>query len=136
MTIFHSYNYVKEDSCNKDGDNGSKFAAIKLRGGNSINRGGSNMAAAMLVKKICIEMAANDAGAHTTGTISISSSFLMQQTVGTQNPESLLQLAARIPNPNSVDFEMELDQTTSPNSLDVNMEVEESSDPNSKFFKC
>ena len=38
------------------------------------------MAAAMLVKKICIEMAANDAGLNTTGTISISSSFLMQQT--------------------------------------------------------
>ena len=89
------------------------------------------MAAALLVKKICIEMAANDAGANTTGTISISSSFLMQQTVGTQNPESLLQLAARIPNPNSVDFHMELDQTTSPNSLDVKMEVEENSDPNS-----
>ena len=83
------------------------------------------MAAALLVKKICIEMATNDAGPSTTGTISISSSSLMQQTVGTQNPESLLQLAARIPNPNSVDFEMELDQTTSPNSLDVKMEVEE-----------
>ena len=89
------------------------------------------MAAALLVKKICIEMATNDAGPSTTGTISISSSSLMQQTAGTQNLESLLQLAARIPNPNSVDFEMELDQTTSPNSLDVKMEVEETSDPNS-----
>ena len=55
----------------------------------------------------------------------------MQQTAGSQNRESLLQQAARIPNPNSVDVDMELDQTTNPNSMDVEMEVEETSDPNS-----
>ena len=55
----------------------------------------------------------------------------MQQTAGSQNRESLLQQAARIPNPNCVDVEMELDQTTNPNSMDVEMEVEETSNPNS-----
>ena len=78
---------------------------------NSINEGGSNTAAMPLVKKICIEMAANDAGPNIIDTISISSSFLMQQTTGTQNPESLLQLAEIIPNPNSVDVEMEVEET-------------------------
>ena len=38
---------------------------------------------------------------------------------------------AKIPNPNSMDVEMELDQTTNPNSMDVEMEVEETSDRNS-----
>jgi len=98
---------------------------------NSINEGGSNTAATPVVKKICIETAANNACPNNTGTRSISSCFLMQQTAGSQNRESLLQQAARIPNPNSVDVEMELDQTTNPNSMDVEMEVEETSDPNS-----
>ena len=98
---------------------------------NSINEGGSNTAATPLVKKICIETAANDPCPNNTGTRSISSCFLMQQTAGCQNRESLLQQATRIPNPNSMDVEMELDQTTNPNSMDVEMEVEETSDPNS-----
>ena len=111
---------------------------------NSINEGGSNKVATPLVKKICIETAPIDACPNNTGTRSISSCFLMQQTAGSQNRESvlqqtagsqnresLLQQAARIPNPNSVDVEMELDQTTNPNSMDVEMEVEETSDPNS-----
>ena len=98
---------------------------------NSINQGGSNTAATPLVKKICIETAANDPCPNNTGTRSISSCFLMQQTAGSQNRESLLQQAARIPNPNSMDVEMELDQTTNPNSMDVEMEVEETSNPNS-----
>ena len=98
---------------------------------NSINEGGSNTVATPLVNKICIETAPNDACPNNTGTRSISSCFLMQQTAGSQNRESLLQQAARIPNPNSVDVEMELDQTTNPNSMDVEMEVEETSDPNS-----
>ena len=98
---------------------------------NSINEGGSNTAATPLVKKICIETAANDPCPNNTCTRSISICFLMQQTAGSQNRESLLQQAARIPNPNSVDVEMELDQTTNPNSMDVEMEVEETSDPNS-----
>ena len=98
---------------------------------NSINEGGSNTAATPLVKKICIETAANDPCPNNTCTRSISSCFLMQQTAGSQNRESLLQQAARIPNPNCVGVEMELDQTTNPNSMDVEMEVEETSDPNS-----
>ena len=98
---------------------------------NSINEGGSNTAATPLVKKICIETAANNACPNNTGTRSICSCFLMQQTARCQNRESLLQQAARIPNPNSMDVEMELDQTTNPNSMDVEMEVEETLDPNS-----
>ena len=98
---------------------------------NSINEGGCNREAAPLVKNICIEMESNQEGPNTTDTISIFSSFFMQQTVGTQNLESLLQLAVRIPNPNSGDVEMELDQTTNPNFVDVDMEVEETSYPNS-----
>ena len=105
------------------------------------------MAAAPLVKRICIKMAANDAGPNTTGTISISSSFLMQQTAGTQNPDSVLQQtvetqntdsvlqqAARIPNPNqtrnqnSVDVDMEVEETRNRNSVDVEMQVEEDDD--------
>ena len=130
----------------------SKSAAIKRRGENSNNEGGSDTATAPLVKKRCIETAAaNDEGPHiTTCTRSISSSLLMQQTAGTQNPDSVLQQtvetqntdsvlqqAAGIPNPNqtrnqnSVDVDMEVEQTMNPNSVDVDMEVEQTMNPNS-----
>ena len=52
---------------------------------NSINEGGSNTAATPVVKKICIETAANNACPNNNGTRSISSCFLMQQTAGCQN---------------------------------------------------